>query len=201
MEKTININAEYLVLTSEDELLNPIKAIVYSFCKRFKTCESMDILTITQNGLTIPSQNYDDYINSVYAELLDLCIKYPNDRFQDTLFLATKRGLYKCYKSLYGRYSYIVKDKNTGEEKRVFERVKHEDITEINESLLVDTYSHTEDKAINKVYIESILNKHAKSDKHRMFAELYAIGYTFEEIGKMYGVDKSSVKKALQRMR
>lgn len=202
MTNTIKINAEYLVLVSEKEIYEPIKAMVYSFCKRFKTCESMEILTITNNGLTIPSQYYDDYINSVYCELLDLCIKYPNDRFQDTLFQATKKGLYKCYKSYHGRYSYIVKDKETGEEKRVFESVKCEDInTEVMENVLIDTYANTEQKAINNAMVSDILNKHAKSDRHRQFAIMYMQGYSFREIASEFNVSADCVEKAIKRMR
>lgn len=202
MENTrINTNAEYLILTSESDLLNPIKAMVYSFCKRFKTCESMDIFELTKTGKTIQSQNYYDYIQSVYAELLEACLNHPNDNFQDTLFTATKKGLYKCYKSFHGRYSYIVKDKETGEEKRVFETVKTDDINNgVYDNILVDTYQNTEYKAIQNVFIDSILDKHSKTDKHRRFAELYAIGYTLEEIGNRYNVSKSAVKKALSRM-
>ena len=185
----------------------PVFCYLYKFARRQKTKESKDILYITENGKTIPTQNYYNYVNSVYCRIYDICMKlkkYPNlfnnVNFKNVLFIGTKNGIKQEWNNNYSRKTEVVTDNKTGKKKRIEHRVDivSEDINDYSEKLMTDSYSGTETKAIRNYEMDVLFNN-AKPNINR-YMRLYAKGYTFDEIALITGVRSGdNVRIALKR--
>lgn len=186
----------------------PIFCYLYRFARRQKTKEAKAILYITENGKTIPTQEYYDYANAVYMRLYELCVRYTEKYngvvcsvlFNPLLFIATKQAIIKTWDDDNGRITETVTDSETGEKKRIEHTVSavSEDIENHIEHLTVDSYNGTEAKAIRN-YEMDIVFSNDKANLNR-YMRLYAKGYTFDEIAMITGIRSGdSIRMALKR--
>lgn len=201
IERRFNTTEDWLKETDAEKQLVPIKAMLYKFVRKQKTRYATDIIKVTENGFTVPTDNYNDYVNACYIELLELSRKAETWKkinniecsilFSYILFVAVNRGIEKCYKEMhYGSHG---------------DKVVDTDISDYWTSYNAGTGKSSEpsytveNKVVRKVYMDGIM-EYAKSKPNiERYVKLYMSGYTFEQIGDITCVKKTAVKMALKR--
>lgn len=184
--------------------LVPVYCYLYKFARRFKTREAKDILYLTESGKTVPSQNYDDYVNTVFLHVYSIVLKlqkFPNlyrgVKFKNVLFLATRDGIKECWASYHNRQTKTVIDEATGKKKRVYMVAEHDDIADYTERLTIDDYAGTERQAIENALIDDLFE--TAKPRTAKYMKLYAQGYTFDDIARTQHLTGDAIAKLLKR--
>ena len=192
-------NYEYLMETDANALYSPVKKMIYTFCKRQKSNEAKDCMTVSGNGFMIPTQNYDDYVQSVYCELLNLCIEHPNDSFKESLILATKKGMYNQFKNSHNRITW--KEKRIKEEEKTYYKVV--EMLDYDSCIdIASAYNEIEEletETDRKNMIRDALLK--ASPKVKQYCYDYLNGLTFKGIAVKYGITEQAVSQAIKRLK
>lgn len=222
-------NTEGDVVFTYNKSYIPVFCMVYKFVRKQKTKESKDVLLVTKNGCTVPTQNYYDYINEIYYRLLKVCKdirKFPNlyakhNNFSELLYVCTIYGLLINWNNNYHWLSRKVKDRETGKIKRIrFTNASiTTDIDSYTEYYTEDTEENTannienslpvqdktpksvvENSVVSKEYINGIM-EYAKSKPNiARYLRLRMKGYKYADIAKMTnGKTDKSIIMALKR--
>lgn len=182
------------------------KAYVFKFAHQMKTIESQFIYDLFKkgNGYFIESQIYNDFINSVYVHLWDLCFDRPLASMEDLLFLATKNGIKECF----SEYSDIVKrataTKANGKKYRYYQHMESLDYLKeygyengMNDISTTDFFTDTiETKETNKVISIELFKLLDK--KTTMIFKAIANGMKYSDIAKALNTTENAIKQTIK---
>lgn len=198
---------KYFIGKNKYELMTEgCKAYVFKFSHKMKTIESQFVYDIFKkgNGYFIESQVYNDFINSVFVHLWDLCFDRPCEKMETLLFEATKKGIKECF----SEYSDIVKrataTKANGEKYRYYQHMESLDYLKeygyengINDISTTDFYTDTiETKETNKVISIDLFKLLDK--KTTMIFKAIANGMKYSDIAKALNTTENAIKQTIK---
>lgn len=193
----------YIGKKQHDKMTEGCKAYVFKFAHKMKTIESEFIYDIFKkgNGYFIESEIYNDFINSVYVHLWDLCFDRPCEAMETLLFEATKKGIKECFTE----YSDIIKRASAksanGKRYRFYKRV--ESLDELKEKgFEADTSTtvfYTDDIETTET-TKKLMDELAKllDTKTTMIFKAIANGMKYSDIAKALNTTENAIKQTIK---
>ena len=197
-----------------EEITKPVKAYIFKFSHKFKTVESYYIYSVSKNGLFMPTQYYNDFVNEVFTNVLELSINNPMEEFTTILFEATKKGLTDCFKSISNLKRVTDKKESKSKGKQVQKYinpcVSYEDM---KESILLDEEETNRNDIASVSTLESdIIKAETEEENKQLLNEIMtrldgktslifkaiANGIKYKAIAKYLGVTENNIKQAVK---
>ena len=198
--------AEWLADQDVENQYKPIDAMLYRCCSKQKTSPAMDCITVTETGKTIQSQNYEDYRQEAYANLLEIAVNDPLGDFRVALFQAVTSAMDTVYKNNgHHRKQIQCKDGKTytiwNDPVSIdsYTNDNDDDITPYDR-IATDSYSNPETTVIENMLVDTILRE-AETETDKQILIMIGLGYDQKEISVIANIHHGTVRKKWQRIR
>ena len=185
------------------------KVMLYAKCKTMSTYAAEDCYFVTGQGLMIPSQNYEDYLQECIVTLWNLAINEPlamvetvmdenGNKVSGLLSRAVSIALNKCYKDMHGRHNR--RDKTTCklvpiEHCSLDENIGTVEMIEDGSNVENDTVMKTDCKRYCKKVLTDI-----SDDVSKIFC-MIAAGKSYKTIAKSAGKTENAIRQVVKRTR